>query len=241
MVESQVLKKQLVLEGVDSSKIFVAYNAVNPEEFIRNEQDRKEIRQELGLNDKDILVGYVGSFAYYHDSIRMMLAANILKKRGDNSIKWLLIGDGKDKLKCESFAKENGLLSRTVFMMPFQAKEKVPRFLSAMDVTILPGSTDIICPIKVMEYMAAGSVVLVPDYECNREIIDGTNGLLFEPGNENSIVETLLCLSSDISLCQKLGTNARTTILDRFTWDKTYGNALTHILSNIKETQCYSQ
>lgn len=234
LVESEVLKRQLVSEGVNENKIYVAYNAVNPEEFGKDEEACIDVRKELSVKEGEILVGYVGSYAYYHDSIRMLKAAKILKDRGVNNIKWLLIGDGKDKATCEQYAKENGLLDGTITMLPFQTKERIPRFLSAMDVTILPGSTDIICPIKVMEYMAAKSVVLVPDYECNREIIDGTNGLLFAPGDEESIAEKLLIISKDKSLCLQFGEAARKTVLEKLTWDKTYGSAIKCILIDIE-------
>lgn len=233
-VESEVIKKELASNGIDVDKIFVTYNAVDPEKFYKDENAYHEIRIELGIEKDVILVGYVGSYAFYHDSIRMLKAAKILRDKGITNIKWLLIGDGKDKPVCEKYAKENGLIEdKTVLILPFQPKEKIPCFLSAMDVTILPGSTDIICPIKVMEYMAAKSVVLIPDYECNREIIDGTNGLLFEPGSEESIAEMLISLSGNKELCKNLGESARRTVIEKLTWDKTYGCVLSSILSKI--------
>jgi len=232
-VESQVLKKQLINEGVDERKIYVAYNAVNPDEFSRDKKARSEVRKELHIAEDDLVVGYVGSYAFYHDSIRMLKAAKILKGKGYEHIKWLLIGDGKDKAECKNFAKNNSLLENTVIMLPFQSKERIPHYLSAMDVTILPGSTDIICPIKVMEYMAAQSVVLVPDYDCNREIINGTNGLLFKSRNENSIADALIKVYGDLAIREQLGREARKTIIQTLTWDKTYGACLKKVIAKI--------
>lgn len=233
-VESKVLKDNLVNQGVPANKIFVTYNAVNPSVFHKDTIAKAEVRKELGITESDILVGYVGSYAFYHDSIRMVKASKVLRDKGVDNIKWLLIGDGKDKAVCEQYAREQGLIDKNVLMLPFQPKEKIPRYLSAMDVTILPGSTDIICPIKVMEYMAASSVVLVPDYECNREIIDGTNGLLFKPGSEESIAEVLVDLSKDNKKCEQLGNNARQTVIQKLTWDKTYGAVLKQILKTVQ-------
>ena len=232
-VESRVLKDDLVKSGIPGDKIYITYNAVNPEEFYKDEQDGKSVRKELGFSETDLIVGYVGSYAFYHDSIRMVLAASILKNKGIDSIKWLLIGDGKDRPICEHYAKDHDLLGNSIVMLPFQAKERIPRYLSAMDVTILPGSTDIICPIKVMEYMAAKSVVLVPDYKCNREVINEGNGLLFEPGNENSIAEILEDLNENRFRCRVLGENARKTVVQSLTWDKTYGAVLSDILGKL--------
>lgn len=233
-VESKVLKNQLINEGVEESKIYVTYNAVNPNEFVKDLNLGMKVKTEMGFADTDIVVGYVGSYAFYHDSIRMIKAAEILRDKGFNNIKWLLIGDGKDKKLCESYATEKGLLNTVIFMLPFQAKEKIPQYLSAMDVTILPGSTDIICPIKVMEYMASETVVMVPDYLCNREIIDGSNGLLFTPFNEESIVQELSKISKERKLCDVMGQKARQTVVERLTWDKTYGRILKEILGRLR-------
>ena len=229
-VESNVLKQQLISEGVDGDKIYITYNAVNPDEFVKNIEDGNKVRQDLGFNDTDIVVGYAGSYAFYHDSIRMIKAAEILRDKGINNIKWLLLGNGKDKAMCEKYAIEKGLLNKNVFMLPFQPKEKIPYFLSAMDVAILPGSTDIICPIKVMEYMAAETVVMVPDYLCNREIINEGNGLLFTPFDEISIVSELCKVADNKEKCLFMGKNARETVVNFLTWDKTYGKILQNIL-----------
>ena len=232
VVESKVLKDLLISEGVDAEKLFVAYNAVNPDEFYRDSDSRNEVRNRFGFSDGDLVVGYVGSYAFYHDSIRMIKAASLLKDRGINRIKWLLVGDGKEKQLCEDLAGKSALINHSVFMVDRVPKEEVPRYLSAMDVTILPGSTDIICPIKVMEYMAAGSVVLVPDYACNREIIDdGINGLLFKPFDEESIVERLLFLLDNQGVVDQIGCQAREFVRTRLTWEHTYGHVLKQILA----------
>lgn len=234
VVESNVLKNQLVSEGVDPQKIYITYNAVNPAEFTRKPDSRLEIRSKYGFSDNDLIVGYVGSYAFYHDSTRMIKAAGVLKSMGIHNIKWLLVGDGKDKDLCRELALQEGLLEQSVFMIGSVPKEEVPYLLSAMDVTILPGSTDIICPIKVMEYMAMGDVVLVPDYPCNREIIDGeTNGLLFQPFDENSIVEQLLRILKGRDIIEEMGRNARHFVCTNLTWDKTYGDVLKQILNRI--------
>ena len=76
-----------------------------------------------------------------------------------------------------------------------------------------------------------GDVVLVPDYPCNREIVDGkTNGLLFKPFDENSIADQLLYIFSNRGVIENMGRNAREYVCDKLTWDKTFGAALRLIL-----------
>lgn len=231
-VESEVLKEQLVMEGVDSAKIYVTYNAVNPDEFVRKEESRKRCRVELGIDDNDTVVGYVGSYAFYHDSKRMILAAKELKDKGLTHIKWVLVGDGKDKQECVKLAEEYGLINNIVYFVNNVRKELVPQYLSSFDFAILPGSTDIICPIKVMEYMAANCITLVPDYACNREVInDRVNGILFAPYNESSISSAIEMIDKDPETMARIGTQARQYVVDNLTWDNTYGKVLRLLLS----------
>lgn len=229
-VESKVIKDLLVKEGVDSSRIVVTYNAVNPDEFVRNDDDRMAIRSEYNFRASDIVIGYVGTYAFYHDSIRMILAAEELRKRGFSQVKWLLIGNGKDYEMCRITAEKCGLLDDCIYMIPGVPKEQVPRYLSAVDMTILPGSTDLICPIKVMEYMSSQTVVLAPDYPCNREVLTEDCGAFFEPFSEVSIANQIISLLKQPENIKILGESARKIVTDNFVWEKTYGLALKRVL-----------
>ena len=232
-VESQVLKDALVREGIDPSKIIITYNAVNPDEFVRIPDEGLRIRRECGITTDDFVVGYAGSYAFYHDSIRMILAAEELQRRGYLQVKWLLLGSGKDYQICRDAAEERGLLGKSVFMISRVPKEDVPSYLSAFDIAILPGSTEIICPIKVMEYMASETVVLVPDYPCNREVVSEECGLLFEPFSERSIADKIEELVLSPEAISTLGRKAREVVSKKFIWDRTYGVALEYVLEAV--------
>lgn len=233
LVESEVLKKQLTGENCPAEKIIVTYNAVNPQEFAKNERQGVETRRRIGIPEDALVVGYCGSYAFYHDSARMILAAEKLAQRGLKQVKWLLVGSGRDYEQCRRMAAERGLLDSCVFMIPRVPKEEVPKYLAAFDVAILPGSTDIICPIKVMEYMAAETVVMVPDYECNREVVTPDTGILFTPFSETGIADAVEELLKHPERIRRLGQAARERVCRHFTWDKTYGQALSRILAEV--------
>lgn len=234
-VESRVLKEQLIQAGCSEQKIYITYNAVNPDEFIQSPEERKKTRLEFGFAPNDFIIGYCGSYAFYHDSVRMILAAEELQKRNLTQVKWLLVGSGLDYDRCREMAESKGLLDKTVFMVPRVPKEEVPRYLSAFDATILPGSTDIICPIKIMEYMAAETVVILPDYACNREVVTPDCGILFKPFSEQSIADAISKLLQDPEKIPLIGKAARARVCEHFTWDKTYGAVLKQILSRIEQ------
>jgi glycosyltransferase involved in cell wall biosynthesis len=119
-------------------------------------------------------------------------------------------------------------------MKPWIPKEEVPGVLAALDIAVLPGSTDIICPIKIQEYMAAELPTVLPDYACNREVIvEGKTGKLFRPKDERSLAAALVGLAANVSLRQRMGQAAHEEVLRRFTWEKTWGAALEQILQRL--------
>jgi len=231
VVESNVLREALSREGIAKEKILVAHNAVDPGEFHVNAQARKEMRESLSMHEDDTLVGYMGSYAFYHDAERLVRAACLLKDRGVKRIKFLMVGAGKEYPASRRVAEKAGILDTMLRMQPGVAPEKVPAVLSALDIAVLPGSTDIICPIKVQEYMSCGLPALVPDYPCNREVLtDGVTGMFFKPGDEGSLADQILFLSKDRELRTRLGEAARQEAMRRFTWENTWGRALEDIL-----------
>jgi len=232
VVESQVLKDELSKEGIASDKIMVAHNASDSSVFKRNEQEGNVYRKSLGVSEDTILIGYLGSYAFYHDAVRLVYAAKILKDKGyENKIKVLMVGNGKEYKQCFEAAKEEGLLGNILIMKEAVPKEEVPQILSAIDITVLPGSTDIISPIKVLEYMASGTAVIVPDYLCNREVVTSkVDGLLFEPKNENDLADKIESLIMNPGIIKPLGVKAKETVTEKFSWESTWGYVLDQII-----------
>ena len=230
VVESNALRKCLSASySIPENKFIVAYNAVDATEFKRSEHQRKLLRKKFGFSNNTIVVGYVGSYAFYHDTIRIIESAKLIK---DKRIKFLMVGNGKDYQKVRNLAKNYGLLDTQVFFIPPVSKEEVPFMLSAMDIAILPGSTDIICPIKVQEYMAMRLATIVPDYKCNREVVKhGKTGVLFIPFDQNSLANSVLDLARNKPLREELGISARKEIEENYSWNNTWVKALKEVFS----------
>lgn len=238
VVESEVLREALVREGVEGHKIIVAHNAVDAHQFDRVTTKRDKVRRELGIDSDTVLVGYLGSYAFYHDTARLVLAADIIQKESHNDrrrIRILMVGAGKEYQASRRLAEKLGLLDTILQMQPGVSKNEVPAILSALDIAVLPGSTDIICPIKIQEYMACQLPILAPDYACNREVLqDGRAGVLFTPKDEKDLADKLLRLASDRSQCERFGRQARKDVIRRFNWSSTWGAALVTVLDSVR-------
>jgi len=239
VVESGVLKHQLANEGADPGRTIVAHNAVDPTEFTRDSAARTAVRREIEVVDDAVLVGYLGSYAFYHDARRLVLAADLVRSRlGSRRVRFLMVGAGKEYRECRKLAEKTGLIDGALTMMPGVPKGEVPGILAALDIAILPGSTDIICPIKIQEYMACGLPTVAPDYPCNREVIDNQRtGVLFEPRNEAALSAAICELADDARKREMIGCEARQEIEDRFTWGKTWGAALEFVVEKGVETR----
>lgn len=233
VVESHVLADTLAREGVDRGKIIVSHNAVHASEFRRDSAFRQVVRANLGVAADTVLVGYLGSYAFYHDALRLVLAMDLVRRdvRGVR-VQALMVGSGYDAERlCRRRASELGLLDGALLMKPSVPQREVPGILSALDVAVLPGSTDIICPIKVQEYMAGELASIAPDYPCNREVVtDGIDGVLFRPGDERALAEAILRLAGDANLRSRIGAAGRRAAERRFSWEATWGAALETVL-----------
>jgi glycosyltransferase involved in cell wall biosynthesis len=96
-----------------------------------------------------------------------------------------------------------------------------------MDVGFLPGSLPIVCPIKVFEYLAAGTVPMIPDTPANREVIlDGENGLLFAPGAVGAAYTKIRQLVEHEGMISILQPRANQTIRTTFHPDQVIGDPI---------------
>jgi len=235
VVESGVLRDELGREGVDTGKIIVAHNAVQADQFSRDERKRAQVRSDLGVDDDTVLVGYLGSYAFYHDTAGLVLAADIVRKSGPAAkVKILMVGAGKEYVGSQKLAKDLGLLDNMLTMIPGVPKDQVPGMLAALDIAVLPGSTDIICPIKIQEYMACELPSVLPDYACNREVIEtGQTGVLFAPRDAQELAVKIIALAEDSRARLRIGQAARREVERRFTWQSTWGAALEGILNKM--------
>jgi glycosyltransferase involved in cell wall biosynthesis len=236
VVESGVLKTALAAQLGSGKNIIVAQNAVDMDVFHSSAEGRRKFRAAWNVADDEFVVGYMGSYAFYHDCTTFVRAAKIALGRypanSAKKLRFVMIGAGKQYAETAALAQAEGLLGSVLLMLPGVPLDQAPAALSAFDVSVLPGSTDIICPVKVMEFMAAETPAVVPDYACNREVLtDGETGVLFTPGNAEDLAAKLLQLAEQPEWCRELGGRARRVAIEQFSWDRTWGKALKDIVA----------
>jgi glycosyltransferase involved in cell wall biosynthesis len=96
------------------------------------------------------------------------------------------------------------------------APEQIPAFLAQSQVCLAPlpddprNSLQGCCPIKILEYLAAGRAVLATRVPPVEEILEhGRTAWLVRPGSPSALAEGLLTLAARPDLVEVLGRNAR--------------------------------
>lgn len=120
------------LYGKNSSfKVF--NNAIDLEKYRYNEEVRKELRNELGIEDK-FVIGHIGRFCYQKNHEFLVDVFNeVCKKRKDAVL--LLIGEGELEDEIKNIVSNLGLNDKVLFL---GRKADAYRYYQVMDLFLLP-------------------------------------------------------------------------------------------------------
>ena len=136
--------------------------------------------------------------------------------RGQNDIALVVAGDGEQRSELETLARTLSIVAK--FAGRVSARER-DELLSTSDVVVIPslaledGRTEGL-PVICLEAMAAGKPVVAARVGGLPEIIiDGQNGLLFDPGNVDMLTIKLRLLFDDAALREGISRRARETVL----------------------------
>lgn len=216
---SEILKGYLMRYEVAAAKLHVIPNGVDHLTFTPMEPD-PEFMASLGLGGR-VVIGYIGSFEFFSDVDRFLLLARKIITTHDRVV-FLFVGKGRVDDALRLGAEAAGLGGHFIFTggMPHHL---IPRLLSVMDIVISPYKEDYLfygSSMKLLEYMAAGKAVLFPALGQIKELVcDGYNGMLYEPGDRDTMGSKLLELIAHEDLRRQLGARARLTIENNWTWN----------------------
>lgn len=189
--------------------------------FRRDVSERERIRNELGIRDKEILIGYAGSFSPLM-GVPFLLEAfkKLVKKHGNTKL--IVIG-GKNVPSSDNVPQliEKLAIKEKVTLIPPQPYELIPKYLSACDIVCSPA---IDCeenraanPIKVYEYMSMGLITVISAVgEVSNVIENGINGFLVKPDDEDDLERTLEHIIQNRDSMEEVGKNAREEIIKKY-------------------------
>jgi glycosyltransferase involved in cell wall biosynthesis len=220
---STFLKGQLLAMNIDESKIRVLPNSVNIDEF-DPAVNGETVRNELGLRGKTVL-GFMGSFSVW-DNLEFLIEAFSDIAGSYPQLALVLVGDGFNKQKLEEDARKKHMDEKIIFAGRV-SHGRVPGYIAAMDIAIIPHSNLFGSPVVLFEYMAMAKPVIAPRLGPVSEVIeDRENGLLFEPGLASEMKRHIQELAVSSSARENIGARARETILARHLWKQNAGKII---------------
>lgn len=174
--------------------------------------DKAKSKSDLGIDPKKLVIGYAGRLSYEKDPKTLYRAfLRLIKKHHDCTL--IIAGGGHPELEKMFKDKENVILTGL--------QDNLVPYYQAMDIYVLSSLVET-TSLTTMEAMSTGLPVIVTPVGFIREYInDGTNGLLFSKQNSYALYEKLEYLKENPDAREELGKNARKTILDNYTWEKT--------------------
>ena len=201
VVVTDSFKENMVERGIDKDKIYIIKNGANIDLFYCREKNQK-ILNELQLKDK-FIVGYIGTHGLAH---KLDFIVRAIANIDDDSIHFLLIGDGAEKLNVVELSKSLGLKNIT-FLDPI-AKDMVSEYISITDlslVTLRKSDTfKKVIPSKLFEVSSMQKPILLGVEGESQKLIEEFNaGLCFEPENENDFIQKLMIVKNNTKLYEE--------------------------------------
>lgn len=238
-VVSEPLVDEVVKSGVPRERIFVNPNGADPEIYRPAKPDEKvATRSTFGWSEKDIVVGFIGSFGGWH-GIEVIAEALPALCKDNPDLCFLLIGGGNYEHLIRDAIREHGLEATVVLTGPVPQNDAVP-LLQCCDIFIAPHHRHMKSgeffgsPTKIFEYMALSGAIIASAigqqtnvlspalsvHDLNRPDVNvgDARAVLVAPGNVEEFIQAVTLLAVRRDLWPGLGQNARAAMLANFSW-----------------------
>jgi PEP-CTERM/exosortase A-associated glycosyltransferase len=222
------LRQDIVARGIPGMHVTVIPNAVDPAEFRPARPADPALRKKLGL-DGPATIGFIGSF-YAYEGLALLLAAMPEVRERKPGVQALLVGGGPEDAALRAQVAAAGL-ERAVIFTGRVPHDDVQRHYDLVDVLAYPRLpmrlTDLVTPLKPLEAMAQGRLVVASDVGGHRELIeDGKTGILFRAGDPAALAGALVEALDDDARADAIRRQGRAFVESERTWEKSVARYL---------------
>ena len=204
IVTSEFSRNKLIEFGLDEKKIFLKNNFL----AIEGQESRGDNNYAL----------YLGRFVDYKGVNTLMRAFESLP-----SFNLKMIGEGPLEKELDHFASAHNnteLLGRV-------KREAVFEAIKNSSFIVFPSECYENMPMVIIESFAFSKPVIASNLGAIKEfVIDGVNGLLFEPGNPKDLIEKITYLFSHDKERREMGINANRFYRERFDKENNYNELI---------------
>ncbi|CDG83275.1 TIGR04063 family PEP-CTERM/XrtA system glycosyltransferase [Janthinobacterium agaricidamnosum] len=240
------LRIDLAARGIPAAKITVIPNAVDSSAFERPSADGPQLARQLGLHGH-LVLGFIGSF-YAYEGLALLLQAMPRLLAAFPSLRLLLAGGGPQEAELMRLSERLGI-SRQVVFAGRVPHAQIGAYYQMIDMLVYPRLpmrlTELVTPLKPLEAMAQGRLVVASDVGGHRELIShGKTGILFEAGKADALADAVLQLLHDADSWPFLRRAARHYVLQERNWSSSvsrYAGIYQRLISNNQSHQSPSK
>lgn len=212
--------KHMVDHGLDITRFHWVSNGISLDEVENSEPLNEETAK--ALPQKGFCVGYAGTLGVVN-SIWLLIDAAVLLKNNPE-IKFVIVGNGKERLTLQNMAKEKGVSN--VFFVDAVPKRQIQALLQRFDILSLPAKKSRLYEFgvsanKLFDYLyAAKPVIYAIESGEYHPVTDAGAGLEVPAENAEAIAEAILRLyHMSVAERTKMGENGRRTVLEQYEYD----------------------
>jgi len=221
LVDSPSQRRFIIDEGIVSSNKSSVIGSgsmcgVDMERFSFDSNVRKEIRDEYGIADNDIVFLYLGRLKKDKGVLDLARAFRTLHKKFPH-VHLFIVGPDEDNITDEIMEICAGCSDRVHVQGFIDQPEKC---FSAADVFCLPSYREgfglVIAEAAAVGLPSIGSRI----YGITDIVFEGVTGALFEPGAHHELMQKMARFVEDPSLIRTMGEKARLNVLQNYTKEK---------------------
>jgi glycosyltransferase involved in cell wall biosynthesis len=175
----------------------------------------RELRREVGVDDDQVLLTYVGRIVPIK-RVDLLVRAAAHARHAGARVELAVIGDGTERPALQSLARELGIEEAVHFL---GYRRDLPRIAAAADVAVL-GSDNEGTPVSLIEAAAAGTPAVAADVGGVAEVVAPETGILVPPGDERALARALVDIANEPERRRAMGERARERALSRYSIDR---------------------
>jgi len=209
---NKATKSEIMRWGIPSEKIAVIYNGVDTNVFSPRLSSTNDLEKKYKIkNSYCLFVGQLTPRKGVDYMLRALAHVNI---------NCVIVGDGHERGRLMSLAKSLRISNRVSFTgaVPF---EVLRRLYADASFFVFPSAAEGM-PLTILEAMSSGLPVIATNIPGTDEVVtENHNGFLVPPCDVEALRSRIQVLTDDCKSCKKMGDNARSFVMNNFSWRST--------------------
>ena len=214
---NEKLKDYAITMGANPEETYVVRAGIDAERYDPNIEG-SEIRREYGIKDGDLVLFFMGTLFNFSGLKEVALELAKMKDKKPN-IKLLFVGKG-DAFDALQKIREEHHLENRIILTGRQPFKRIPEFLAAADICLLPAYNNEIMrdivPIKMYEYMAMGKPVITTKLPGVMKEFGENHGVIYVDKPEDVLEKAIELIEN--GTVKEEGLKAR-RFVERYNWD----------------------